>query len=177
MSPSKVSDAARRKVIVDAARDCFLQYGFGKTSLDDIARKAGISRPLIYRKYKNKEALFVAVFEDAYVERYPAAAAVVAGPGTKRAKLMRIYELLLIELWDEIAKAPRAIEFFDACTNLFPQVEAEHEKHRLKYTQAILGSRELAEVFMLAVDGLELDLPRTSVLRRRIQILIERFVP
>lgn len=173
----KPSDDARRKLILDAARDCFLQYGFSKTSLDDVAKKAGISRPLIYRQYENKDALFGAVFEDAYVARYPAAAAVVAGPGSKRARLMQVYELLLVELWDQISKSPHAAEFFAACTELFPQVEARYERERLKHTQAILGSRELAELFMMAVDGCELDLPKTAVLRRRIQLLVEQFVP
>lgn len=177
MTGPRVSDAVRRKAIVDAARECFLQFGYGKTSLDDIARKAGLSRPLIYRKYKNKDALFVAVYEAAYVDRYPAAAAAVAGPGSKRERLLRVYELLLIELWDEVSKSPRAIEFFDACTRLFPQVEAKHERERLKLTQAILGSKELAELFMMAVDGCELDLPKTAVLRRRVQLLIEQFLP
>ncbi|MEO7734582.1 MAG: TetR/AcrR family transcriptional regulator, partial [Kofleriaceae bacterium] len=151
--------------------------GYGKTSLDDIAKKAGISRPLIYRKYKNKEAVFTAVFEEAYAERYPAAEAAVAGPGSKRARLARVYELLLLEPWDQVARAPRAAEFFEACSNLFPEVEAKHERMKVKCTQAILGSKELAELFVLAVDGLELDLPKTAVLRRRVQLLIEQFVP
>ena len=32
-------DLARRRAILDAALSCFLQYGFAKTSLDDIAKR------------------------------------------------------------------------------------------------------------------------------------------
>ena len=46
-------DAARRRVILDAARDCILKFGYAKSSLEDIAKQAAISRPLIYRKFKS----------------------------------------------------------------------------------------------------------------------------
>ena len=49
-------------------------------------------------------------------------------------------------------------------------------KIQLKYTQAVLGTKEVSEVFMLAVDGLTHDLPATKVLRRRLEVLIDRFV-
>ncbi len=53
----------RRQAILDGAHACFLQYGFAKTSLDDIAQRAGISRPLIYRKFKNKEDILAALYD------------------------------------------------------------------------------------------------------------------
>jgi hypothetical protein len=37
-------DAARRRLILDAARDCFLKFGYAKTSFEDIAKQAVISR-------------------------------------------------------------------------------------------------------------------------------------
>jgi hypothetical protein len=54
-------DAARRRVILDAARDCILKFGYAKSSLEDIAKQAAVSRPLIYRKFKSKEEIFGAV--------------------------------------------------------------------------------------------------------------------
>lgn len=170
------SDAVRRRQIVEAARDCFLRFGYAKTSLDDIARHANLSRPLLYRKYRNKEEIFAAVFELVFEGRYPAAEAVVEGPGSKRDKLLRVYEILLIEPWLEVSKAPAAGDFYQACERLLPQVLGKYERNRVRCTQAILGNKELAEVFSLAVDGLEIDLPSVPVLRRRLQLLIERFV-
>jgi AcrR family transcriptional regulator len=171
-----VRDADRRKQIVEAARDCFLRFGYAKTSLDDIAKAANLSRPLLYRKYRNKEEIFAAVFEMVFEKRYPAAEAVLEGPGSKRDKLLRVYEILLVEPWLEVARAPAASDFYAACERLVPHVLAKYERMRLKCTQAILGSRELAEVFSRAVDGLEMDLPTAPVLRRRLQLLAERFV-
>jgi hypothetical protein len=68
------------------------------------------------------------------------------------------------------------VEFYEACSRIAPEIEAKHEKIQLKYTQVILGTKELAEVFMLAVDGLSWDLPSTKVLRKRLEILIDQFV-
>jgi AcrR family transcriptional regulator len=173
---AKARETRRRSDIVASARQCFLQFGFAKTSLDDIARRAGISRPLIYRQFANKEEIFSAVFADVFGERYPAAERALAAPGTRREKLFRVHEILLLEPWDEMMGAPMAAEFYEACSRLIPAAEAEYESRRLRYTRAVLGSKELAELFVLALDGLEADLPPTRVLRRRLQLLIERFV-
>ena len=53
----------RKKDILDAALHCFLNFGYSKTSMDDVAKKAGISRPLIYLKFKNKEDLLLGLFD------------------------------------------------------------------------------------------------------------------
>lgn len=41
----------------------FLQFGYSKTSMEDVAKEANLSRPLIYLKFKNKEELYVEVIE------------------------------------------------------------------------------------------------------------------
>ena len=52
--------------ILQAAWDGFSAYGFRKTSMDDIARGAGMSRPALYLRFKNKEAIFRALVEAYY---------------------------------------------------------------------------------------------------------------
>ncbi len=55
----RTRDATRTKArIVQAATDLFMVLGPTGASLDDIARKAGIARGLIYHYFKTKEALF-----------------------------------------------------------------------------------------------------------------------
>jgi AcrR family transcriptional regulator len=56
------SDAnlARRAAILDAAMEVFSRYGFKKTSMDDLARAAGLSRQGLYLYFPTKEALFKA---------------------------------------------------------------------------------------------------------------------
>ena len=176
MEKSEQRDTERRRNILVAAEWCFLNFGFDKTTFDDIAKRASISRPLIYRKFKNKEEIFAAVFDQGFEERFPKAEAAMAAKGSRRDRLFRTMQILLLEPWAEMVNAPMASEFYATCVRLFPQVEEKHERRKIKLLQQILGTKENTELFMLSVDGLEGDMPTAGILRRRVELLIERFV-
>lgn len=46
------------KRVLDAAKDLFLHYGFDKTTINDIASQAGVSKSTIYLRWNKKEELF-----------------------------------------------------------------------------------------------------------------------
>ena len=52
---------ARPGEIVDAALEVFAEKGFVSAKLDDIARRAGISKPTLYLYFDTKEEIFRAV--------------------------------------------------------------------------------------------------------------------
>lgn len=54
---------AKRTAILTAAADLFLELGLEATSMDKVARKAGVSKQTVYSHFSNKEALFSAVIE------------------------------------------------------------------------------------------------------------------
>jgi AcrR family transcriptional regulator len=60
MADSPEAAASRRVGILDAATSVFSRYGFKKTSMDDLARAAGLSRQGLYLHFSTKEALFQA---------------------------------------------------------------------------------------------------------------------
>jgi AcrR family transcriptional regulator len=47
--------------ILDAAAELLLRYGYDRTTLDDVARAAGVSKSTVYQRWGGREALFVAV--------------------------------------------------------------------------------------------------------------------
>lgn len=51
----------KRIFILDSAADQFLQNGFSSTSMDMVAKQAGVSKQTVYSHFKNKDALFTAV--------------------------------------------------------------------------------------------------------------------
>ncbi len=59
----------RIAVILDAAYRCFLRHGIRRTSMDDIAAEAGMSRPAVYQYVRNKDDVFrrlaARMFDDA----------------------------------------------------------------------------------------------------------------
>lgn len=50
-------------IIIEAAAKCFEQYGPQRTSMDDIAEAAGISRKTLYRVFSDRPKLIQAVLE------------------------------------------------------------------------------------------------------------------
>lgn len=52
---------SRPSEIIEAAFDLFAEKGFSATKMDEIARKAGISKGSLYNYFKSKEAIFEAV--------------------------------------------------------------------------------------------------------------------
>jgi AcrR family transcriptional regulator len=47
--------------IISAAKQCFAQYGYDKTTLDDIGKRLGLNKSSLYYYFKNKEEIFTAV--------------------------------------------------------------------------------------------------------------------
>jgi TetR/AcrR family transcriptional repressor of mexJK operon len=48
-------------LILDTARQMFLERGYDATSLDDVAAASGVSKTTVYNNFEDKEALFSAV--------------------------------------------------------------------------------------------------------------------
>lgn len=175
---NKLSDSEtdlRREKILLAARWCFLNFGFSKTSLDDIAKRADISRTLLYRTFKDKQEILVAVFGHWLVSRHPAAREAVAGRGSAFARLMEVCRLLVIEPWSDMVGAPMAREFHEACDRIDPEVSEGHRRLVLECVGEILGDAAAAEVFVLALDGLLADSPPVAALEERTRLLASRF--
>jgi len=59
LGPSK--DAARRARILDAAAALITHFGYDKTTVSDIANKAGISKGAVYLHFKSKEEVLEAL--------------------------------------------------------------------------------------------------------------------
>ncbi|MCB1859115.1 MAG: TetR family transcriptional regulator [Gammaproteobacteria bacterium] len=55
-----------KEKILEAAVAEFAEKGFGSARVDAIAQKAGANKRMLYHYFGNKEALFVAVLEQAY---------------------------------------------------------------------------------------------------------------
>ena len=70
-------DKDRRDEIADAATGVFLRYGFKKTSMDDLARAADISRQGLYLHFKTKDTLFEAALRRMVSQTQTAAHAVL----------------------------------------------------------------------------------------------------
>ncbi|WP_460350230.1 TetR/AcrR family transcriptional regulator [Actinoallomurus acanthiterrae] len=63
--PSTVADTDRRTLVLDSAMVTFARFGYRKTSMEEVARAADISRPGLYFLFSSKETLFRAAVTQA----------------------------------------------------------------------------------------------------------------
>ncbi|RUR53259.1 TetR family transcriptional regulator [Vreelandella populi] len=60
---TKAEAAATREALLDAAEEVFFAKGVARTSLEQVARHAGLTRGAVYWHFKNKGDLFMALVE------------------------------------------------------------------------------------------------------------------
>jgi len=172
---TKDEAAVRRASVLTAARWCFLNFGFTKTAFEDIAKRANLSRTLLYRLFKDKEEIYQAVFADWLISRQPAALRAANGPGSQYTRLLRVCNLMVLEPWAEMTGAPMASDFFKICERIDPENEARFRIAMIESVSKILNNGPSAEVFLLALDGLFADQPSMEVLEQRTKLLVRRF--
>jgi len=59
----RLAPEQRRALIVEAAGRLFGEHGYDGTRLDDVARAAGVTKPVLYRHFADKAALYLALLE------------------------------------------------------------------------------------------------------------------
>ena len=89
--------------ILDAAAEEFMDGGFEATSIDDIARRVGQTKGLIYYHFRSKVEIFYAVYERAItvLSDHVAPHATAPAPGIER--LERMAKAHLVDLTSRLA--------------------------------------------------------------------------
>lgn len=166
---------ARRSRIVEAALWCFLNFGFAKTSMEDIAKRAGLSRSLLYRSFKDKDEIYSAAFEDWLVARRPLADEAAQRSGLLAERLLAVCRIMVIEPWSEMSRTAMGSEFLEVCSRIAPESEGRYRAALFECVNAILQDEASTTVFLLSLSGLTADGPATDVLERRAELLAARF--
>jgi AcrR family transcriptional regulator len=93
---------ARPHELLAAAIDLFVERGFAATRLEDVARRAGVSKGTLYLYYTNKEELFKAVVRESIVPFLGEAELSVAGFEGHSADLLR---KVMLGWWHSIGQS------------------------------------------------------------------------
>lgn len=132
---TKAECEATRHALLDAAEAVFLEHGVSRTSLEQIARHAGMTRGALYWHFKDKDALFEAVRQraqvtseelleqlsnisvhsnpvDALRENFRQVFDVISQP-----RVQRVHTILLFrcEFYDKITTGDNAIDITQEC--------------------------------------------------------------
>jgi AcrR family transcriptional regulator len=165
--PTAAPDPRRRR-LVEAALVTFTRYGFRKTSMEEVARAAGVSRQGLYLHFATKEQLFRATIQHA-VEAALAAASACAHDAA------RSTEDKLCGMFDEWTGryvgmvGDNVTDLHEATTLFGGELLAQHEARFLDlvvkvirgsrlpaaYKPSGLSARDLAESLQATARGLK----------------------
>jgi AcrR family transcriptional regulator len=61
--PTRLPRSARRKQLLAAAQQIFVAQGYHAAAMDDIAERAGVSKPVLYQHFPGKLELYLALLD------------------------------------------------------------------------------------------------------------------
>jgi AcrR family transcriptional regulator len=99
--------------ILQAAQSVFARYGVNKTTMNDIAREAGIARQTLYNAYPSKEAVLRATLRLGAENTIAAVEAKWRDQTTLSDKLDAFFELTPLYWYDVVQSAPDVAELID----------------------------------------------------------------
>jgi AcrR family transcriptional regulator len=118
---------ARPKELLAAALDLFVERGFASTRLEDVAKRAGVSKGTLYLYFTNKEELFKEVVRNSIVPFIGAAEDSIAGFDGHSADLLRS---VITEWWQRLGatKASGITKLIMAEAGNFPDIAAFYQE-------------------------------------------------
>src|SRR4051812_23523215 len=100
---TKEESLETRRAIIDAAREVFYENGVSRTSLEQIAAAAGVTRGAIYWHFADKAALFYAMRDEVKIPLVDRSDLALAATADRLDPLERIERFLHVVL-EQIAK-------------------------------------------------------------------------
>lgn len=175
----------KRESVFDAAGDVFASYGFRRTSMNDIAKAASISRPALYLMFENKEDLFRQLAAYRQARAIDEAVHVLSGDGTLSERLIGAilaYEKLYYE---PVSESPHGDELMDVNQSIAADdmkqgsgrlvqhlaralMDAEKEGEA-DFSKATVKPKAFVELLMASIGGVKKNVASIHEFRRRIR--------
>ena len=154
----------RREQLIGVARELFAGRGYEATSIEEIAERAGVSKPVVYEHFGTKEGIYTVIADRevrALVDRITEALT----PGHPRRTIIRAVEAFLAYIEDEqagfkiLVRDPPAGTAGGSLTSVLDEVAKAVEELLVTELQARGYSRKMAPILsrclvgMIAVPG------------------------
>lgn len=149
--------------ILDVARDLFYRNGIRAIGVDEIVRKAGVTKPSLYRSFSSKDELaasYLRVYDKEFWERFDAA--VAQHPGDPRAQigafLTRVGKRAVKPGYRGCGMTNAAVEYPEKehPARLVSEENKHELRRRLRAMAAEMGAREpdiLGDGLLLLIEG------------------------
>ena len=183
---------AKRDAVYDAASVVFAQYGFRRTTMNDIAKSAGISRPALYLMFENKEDLFQGLAAHRLDQAIDSALSVLQGNGKIADRFPE--SLLVFEqiFYEPIADSPHGTELMDISLSLASEImtkklarfhaaltkslSEEEARGQITFARTPMKPRAFVELLFTALNGVKKRALNTAEFRKLVRQLTEIFL-
>ncbi len=78
---------ARRRQLLGAAREIFVAQGYHSAAMDEIAERAGVSKPVLYQHFPGKLELYLALLDESAAELLTAVSGALASTSDNRERV------------------------------------------------------------------------------------------
>jgi AcrR family transcriptional regulator len=172
------ASTARQDAILDAAFHAFATYGFRRTTMDDIAQSAGLSRPALYQRFRNKEDIFRSLATRYFDEVLAEMEAILSRPGQQPdSQLAAAFAAKDGKFMEVVLGTPHGAELLDAGFQVSGDIAHAGEARMVEIltdwlthqqVPPALGTpRALAETVTAALSGLKSSSPDLAGYRAR----------
>jgi AcrR family transcriptional regulator len=138
---ARESVSAKPNAIVLAGLQLFTQYGYRKTSIDDIAQAAQVAKRTVYLHFENKAAVFLAILEYLGKQVRQRCAAVEGAGGTavdRLTGLLDAYFGMAFELFSKSEHMPELEETFSKLAQArIGDLNAEYEARLARFLRSL----------------------------------------
>ncbi|MGQ0465232.1 MAG: TetR/AcrR family transcriptional regulator [Sporichthyaceae bacterium] len=149
-APQQITRTQRQRELLSAAADLFARHGYHAVGINDISGALGLTGPAFYRHYPSKEAVLVAILEDAVISHLEDVAELGRTIGDPLAALTAIVDNHVAFVFDHTS------DIMTWRTEVRSLPEAD--RHRLRYLM-----RLYTEEWVRAVAALRPDVELESV--------------
>lgn len=188
---ARCTDDPKRERILDGAMKVFLAYGFARTTMDDIARSADVSRPALYLQFRNKADIFRAIGACVLEQSLEGARQGLAEEGTFGERMMTALDRALFGLIETIDQSAHGQEILDMENKIAADIIAEWRDGLTAIVEAAvadeasrtnadlegqgLSARGLAEILLDGLEGMRMrglcGKPAIDGARRLVRVL------
>jgi AcrR family transcriptional regulator len=170
---------SKHQRVVERATEIFCRYGFGRTTMGDIAERCEISRPALYLLFPDKDAIFTAVVEQMDREKLVSIRAELEHLKGLRAKLLHACLSWGCHGIDLAAAHPDAADLFDLRFQAVQQVYRNFQSllielvsGHVRTTRLKISAEQAVRALVFGIRGLR----ETATDRRDMQSLITSLV-
>ena len=175
----------KKHAVYDAAAAVFARYGFRRTTMNDIAQSAGISRPALYLMFDNKEHLFHELSSFRLDQAISQACVVLSGETDLKDRFIEallVYEKIYYE---PVANSPHGEELMDINQSLATEImkggyarlvgilatalEEAEQAGEVDFTEAPLKPKAFVELLLASITGIKKKVSTTAEFRKQIR--------